>query len=199
MTLDQVINLVIAAATCAAAWGAWAAARAGKKQGKAAWEQLELQRPRPVVIIEGKWNLDNYTGEPDGFLFRNLGSSPAFEVTVSGIEGPRLPSVGYPEYLTTERIDALAETPARATHNRWAPRNNPVPLTNRAVLHFVQNAAAALPSKKDTLEFFLTYSALDKSRIETPCLIRFHVGLNGWAEVVPVVNWLGKKSKETTS
>jgi hypothetical protein len=51
------INLAIALFTFAAACAAWWSAIAAKRQGEAAWEQVKLQRPRPVLVVEGHWGM----------------------------------------------------------------------------------------------------------------------------------------------
>jgi hypothetical protein len=188
-TGEIVYNSVIAAATCAAAVAAWRAARAASSQ-------VELQRPRPVVIVEGNWNVENALNvEPRGFLLRNVGSSPAFDVEVSGIEGPFLQQVQYRERLTTDRIFVLTEGkgPLEAAHHRHVPGDV---LDHQAALKFVQNASQTFPPQGDhKMEFFVGYSALDGRRFRTECLICFNLGFpNSRAEVVPASSWLGKET-----
>ncbi|MGH9342396.1 MAG: hypothetical protein ACRD19_01330, partial [Terriglobia bacterium] len=157
--------MAIAIATGIAGLFAAVAAGAAVWQGRASWKQVKLLRPRPVVVIEGSWTLEN-AGMSAGFTVRNLGSSPAFDIKISKIEGPRLPSVGYPEALATERIHALAEkSEVRAVHYRCVPGTT---FPNQ-VLPFLQEAARAFPLKDQhdnfiqyhDLTFWVSYLALD--------------------------------------
>ena len=199
MTTDQIINSAIAFATFAAALAAWRAARAAKTQGDAAWEQVKLQRPRPVIIVEASWNLEKDSDAPDNILVRNVGSSPAFDVDISEIEGPLLQAQGYRERLVTDRIFVLAEqAEIRAAHHRIVPGT---PISHVAALGFVKTAAgspAAMDNGGDphrpSLEFSLGYSALDGRRFKVPCRIQFWLGLKARAEIVPVAGWLGGDS-----
>jgi hypothetical protein len=199
MTTDQLINSAIAFATFAAALAAWRAARAAKTQGDAAWEQVKLQRPRPVIIVEASWNLEKDSDEPDSILVRNVGSSPAFDVDLSEIEGPVLQTQGYRERLVTDRIFVVGEqAEIRAVHHRIVPGT---PIGHLAALGFVK-AVAGSPAPMDKggdphrplLEFSLGYSALDGRRFEVPCRIQFWLGFNARAEIVPVSGWLGGES-----
>jgi hypothetical protein len=54
--------------TFADAIAAWRPAIAAKVQGEAAWEHVNLQRLRPVIIIEEDWILEKESDDPDGFL-----------------------------------------------------------------------------------------------------------------------------------
>jgi hypothetical protein len=191
MTTDQIINSAIALATFAAAVAAWLAARAAKTQGNAAWEQVKLQRPRPVIVVEGNWNLEKESGDPDGFLVRNLGSSPAFDVDISEIEGPLVRAFGYHEHLVTQRIFVVAEqVEIRAVHHRIVPAAQ---IDHRAALDFVKTASQSfalidgdVSLLNSELEFSIGYSALDGRRFEVPCRIRFWLGVNARAEIAPV-------------
>jgi hypothetical protein len=194
-TSADTINLAIALATCAAAWASVKAARAAKRQGDAAWEQAELLRPRPVLAVEGNWDLEGEAVGADGFVIRNLGSSPAFDITISDIEGPLLRSVGYSERLVTERVFALAEHgEARAVHHRITPGSQ---LSIKAASAFVRNSAGALSPRDEAgnfyepvLAFVLSYSGADSERFVTPCVIRFSLGLPATARVAPAATWL---------
>jgi hypothetical protein len=199
--LSLIISGIALAVSIITAVFAYRATKAAETQGKAAWEQVELQRPRPVITVEGIWNLEKTTGEPDGFVLRNLGSSPAFDIQISNIEGPLLPSVKYQELLTTERIYAIAEKsdPVRANHYRHAAVNV---LSNQAALKFFQNAGQTFPLQDDDgnvlnhkLNFFVEYSALDgKRRFRTECLICFNLGFpDPRAQIIPASDWLGKE------
>ncbi|MGO9239608.1 MAG: hypothetical protein ACLQBJ_02270 [Bryobacteraceae bacterium] len=189
-----IIESVIALATCAAAIAAWQAAKAAKAQ-------VKLLLPRPVVTVQGNWSLEAASGVgPDGFLLQNLGSSPAFDVRVSDIEGPLLQQVQYRERLTTDRIFVLADKKElEATHHRQTPGNV---LDHQAVVQFVQNAGQAFSPKdgcgntlEHKLKFFVDYSASDGGRgFQTECLICFSLGFpNPRARIAPASGWLGKE------
>jgi len=197
----EIINLAIALATCVAAWAACVAAKAAKRQGSAAWEQVKLLRPRPVLVVEGNWNLETDANGPDGFVIRNVGSSPAFDIDISEIEGPFIASVGYSERLITERIFVISEgNEVRAVQHRCTPGNQ---LDLDATFNFLQVAGNSMFASNEagnpprhTLKFVLTYSTLDGGRFTTPCTIRFHLGLGAFAKITPDASWLGTNDAE---
>lgn len=199
MSIDQIINSVVAGATSVAAFFAWRTAVAAKAQSRAAWEQVSLQRPRPVIVINGSWNLEKEGNELDGFLLRNIGSSPAFDVDVAEIDGPLLPSCGYQERFVTDRVFAIAErAEVRAVHHRLIPATQ---IDHRAAFGFIKTAAESFriaedddDSRRPVLKFALCYSSLDGRRFSVPCRVRFWLGLNARAEVEPVSSWLGENS-----
>jgi hypothetical protein len=201
MSLDQEINLVIALATCAAAIASWVAARSARRASKAAEEQTMLQRPRPVVIVAGSWSLENSLDDPDGFMIKNIGSSPAFDIEISNVEGPLLKQVQHRESLTTDHTFFL-ETGAKriAVHHRLMPGNV---IDHDAVAKFVQNAGQAFPligamgapTLEHLLKFRVEYSTLDGRQIRTECLLRFDLGANRLrADIIPVSSWLGTET-----
>jgi hypothetical protein len=197
MTIDQTINTVVGVATSAAAVFAWLTARAAKTQGKAALEQIDLLRPRPVIVLEGRWNLEADTGVPDAFLVQNVGSSPAFDIQITQIEGPVVRPHGYREHLVTNRIFAIAEkSEVRAVHHRLLPGNQ---IDDRAAFAFMNSAGLSFGATGDdpdslrpALEFKVSYAALDGRRFVTPCRVRFWLGLKACAEIVPAASWLGE-------
>lgn len=196
MTTDEIINSVIAGGTLATAIFAWLTAMAARAQGRAAWEQVNLQRPRPVIVVEGSWNLEEKGDGPDAFLLRNIGSSPAFDIELADIDGPLVPSCGYRERLVTDRIFVIAEkSETRGAHHRLIPATQ---IDHRAALDFIKTAAQSFPVTDDdpnlrrpALDFALCYSTLDGRRFSVPCQMRFWLGLNARAEIVPVSSWLG--------
>src|SRR5208282_6036184 len=129
----------------------------------------------------------------------NIGSSPAFDVRVSDIEGPFLQQVQYRERLTTDLVCRLLleKKTLVATHHRRVPGND---LDHQAAFTFLRNAGQALPPTDghgnpldNRLRFFLEYSALDGAReFRTECLIHFNLGFpNPRAQIVPASSWLG--------
>ena len=198
MPLAQIIDSVIALATCAAAWCSYKAAKAAEIQGRAAWEQVGLQRPRPVVTVEGSWSLENSTGGSNGFVLKNIGSSPAFDIEVSEIEGPLLKKPQeYRERLTTDHISVLEEKKDQeAIHHRRLPGTV---IGQSALPTFLLTAGQTFPIKDNDgnptlehkLEFFLKYSTLDGRRIKADCLICFNLGIDSQqAKIVPVSSWV---------
>jgi len=195
MTAQQTIELVTALGTCVTVVvSCWAA--------KAAWAQVKLQRPRPVVTVEGNWSLNNSTSGPDGFMLKNVGSSPAFDIEVSDIEGPLLKQVQHRERLVTDHILVLEEKNGlEATHHRRMPGNV---IDHQAVTTFVQNAGQTFlpkdksgnPSLDYKLNFFVEYSALDGRRFKTECLMSFNLGIDNLrARIVPESSWLGTETR----
>jgi len=200
---SEIINLGIALATCVAAWAAVVTAKAAKRQGEAALEQVKLLRPRPVLVVEGTWNLESNADGPDAFLIRNVGSSPAFDVDISEIEGPFVPSARYSECLITERAFVVGEgCEVRAVQHRCAPGNQ---FDRDAASTFLRVAGQSFaPTDEDgsplrpALKFILAYSALDSRRFTTPCTIHFHLGLGAFARIAPDASWLGAKNPDET-
>jgi hypothetical protein len=192
----EIINLAIALATCIAAWAACVAAMAAKRQGGAAWEQVKLLRPRPVLVVKGTWNLETDADRLDGFVIRNVGSSPAFDIDISEIEGPFVPSVQYSERLITDRIFVIGQgAEVRATQHRCTPGNQ---FDRDATSAFLKVAGQSFAPTDEagnplrhTLKFLLTYSTLDGRRFTTPCTVCFHLGLGAFARITPDASWLG--------
>ncbi len=199
----QVASGVGGLAACLATWFAYWTAKAARTQADASWELVRLQRPRPVVTVEGDWNFENSSGGPDGFGLKNVGSSPAFHIEVSDIEGPVLRQAQHRETLTTESILLLEEKEMQvAIHHRCMPGNV---IDDQAAFKFVQNASRAFsprdedgnPTLDHELNFFVAYSTLDGRRIRTECLIRFNLGADRRrARIVPVSGWLGVETPE---
>jgi hypothetical protein len=197
----EVINLAIALATCIAAWAACVAAIAAKRQGGAAWEQVKLLRPRPVLVVEGSWSLETDADRTSVFVIRNVGSSPAFDIDISEIEGPLVPSVGYSERLITERIFVIGEGSAVHTvQHRCAPGNQ---FDRDAAFDFLKVAGQSFAPTDEAgsplrhmLKFALTYLTLEGTRFTTLCTIRFHLGLGAFAKIDPEASWLGANSSD---
>lgn len=197
MTTDQIINSVIAAATSGAAIFAWLTARATKVQGKASLAQIDLMRPRPVIVLEGRWDLEAETDALDTILVRNVGSSAAFDIQIAEIEGPMIRSHDYRERLITNRVFVLAEEDTvRAVHHRVMPGNQ---IDARAATTFMNGAGSSFRTVDDDpdslrplLEFTVSYTALDGRRFVVPCQVRFWLGLKACAEIVPLASWLGE-------
>jgi hypothetical protein len=134
-------------------------------------------------------------------VLRNVGSSPAFDIEVSDIEGPVLKQTQQREHLTTDHIPVLEEEKEQqAIHHRHMPGNV---IDGQAVATFVQNASQTFSFKEDggnhsldyDLNFFVAYSTLEGRRIKTKCLIRFNLGVNGLrAQILPVSSWLGTET-----
>src|SRR5579875_586544 len=203
MKLAEWVNLMVAVATGTAAWFAYLAAKAARKQAEAAWAQVDLQRPRPIVTIRGEWSVAKLDERgPRGFLLVNLGTSPAFDVDISEISGPVLRTANYAERLVTDRTFAVGADPIYVTHYQCMPGTT---LTEHAVARFLLSAAEQGFSihsgdgnavLEHELNFAVSYSAADGRRFRTDCRIRFNLGLNvlrAWVE--PVSTWLGTRSK----
>jgi hypothetical protein len=195
MSAEQ-INLAIALFTFAAACAAWWSAIAAKRQGDAAWEQVKLQRPRPVLVVEGSWNLETDADGQNGIVIRNVGSSPAFDIDISEIEGPLIPSVRYSERLIPERVFVIGEgCEVIAAQHRCTPGNQ---FDRDAAFAFMKIAGPSFAPTDEagnplrhTLKFLLTYSTLDGGRFTTTCIVRFHLGLGAFARIMPDASWLG--------
>jgi hypothetical protein len=142
------------------------------------------------------------TGGPDGFVLKNVGSSPAFDIEVSDIEGPVLKQALHPERLTTDHILVLEEKKGQeAIHHRHMPGNV---IDHQAVTAFVQTASQTFspkdksgnPSLDHKLNFFVEYSALDGRRFTTECVMSFNLGIDNLsARIVPESSWLGTETR----
>ncbi|HUO00390.1 MAG TPA: hypothetical protein VMU69_29690 [Bradyrhizobium sp.] len=150
-----------------------------------------------MIVLEGQWNLEAKTDVPDAFLVHNVGSSPAFDIEITEIEGPEVRPHGYRERLVTDPISVVAEkSEVRAAHHRLLPGNQ---IDNRAVAAFMNSAGTSFgatnedpDSLRPSLEFQVSYAALDGRRFVTRCRVRFWLGLKANAEIVPAASWLGE-------
>src|ERR1035441_8042062 len=149
---------------------------AAQKEGSGAWEQVKLLRPRPVLVVEGNWSLESDSDGPDGFVIQNVGSSPAFDIHISGIEGSFIPSVRCSERLITERILVIGDgSEVRAVQHRCMPGNQ---FDADATFAFLKVAGQSLPLTGEAgsplrhmLKFIRAYSTTDGRRFTTPCTI----------------------------
>jgi hypothetical protein len=178
-----------AAGTLAAAWYTKRAANEAAKAAKTAADQMELQRPRPIVVPEFQYSFAVNRGNmasanyPD-FHLRNIGDSPAFdvelstlEVSVSRLETNRLP------YL-------LTGTPVPCIHQLRPQRGLSGVMGSGALFvvdakTFFDQQRPPAPGFRHEVPFSVSYRALDGRRFEQPCLLVVHFpSLSAWVETV---------------
>lgn len=176
------------------------AATEAAKAARAAADQVELQRPRPIVIAAFLRSLSEtkVPGASDTYIrLRNIGDSPAFDVLVSPLETPGVvPGLDSVSRLETERVLWLA------------PGIDPVPCVHRVIpdrgpLSGMRNAAGFVDDAKtffdmqsrDTssrsgdhryeIKFAVSYRSLDGRRFEQCHLFVVHfTRLSAWVEPV---------------
>ena len=185
---DLVTNSISAGATFIAAVAAWAS----WKSAKAAALSTEMQRPRPVLVIE--WTCPNKLGGPLGlkneFSVTNIGSSPAFNVQVEPVYLP-----GGNEQagraLRTRLIWVIPvgrTEPSTQSFDEVSQIYGPAP---RFAEELARNVG--LNSPPAVAQFLLRYVALDGRNFKVECkVVSDPIGHTG---VFPVHSWLGAEEK----
>jgi integrase-like protein len=99
-------------------------AEASANVARAAAAQVELQRPRPLVLatFQHSFSQSGKTPLDRSFQFQNIGDSPAFDINVSPIETPGIVSALGPSRLATETIRYLVpDKPSGGCIHRLEP------------------------------------------------------------------------------
>jgi hypothetical protein len=169
------------------------------KASKAAADQVELQRPRPIVIAKficyfGE-NRGNMTADDKELLLRNIGDSPAFDVNVSALQTPgSVQELGVPSNLKTDSLLWLAPsidlTPC--VHYLEPPRGFRNALGIGAL--FVKDAKSFFdnqsindqsnnPDSRYEIPFTVSYRSLDGRKFEQPHLLVIR-SPHAWVEAV---------------
>jgi hypothetical protein len=193
--------VAVGAAIVAALYTKRSASEAAKA-AKAAADQVELQRPMPIVVATFSHSLSDNKGDTDDddkeFQLANIGDSPAFDVEVSPLETPgELPYLGAASRLSTERLSYLlpASIPARCTH-RLEPDHGAIVLTIKGMAGTFATDAARLfderskaeirsPDLRYEIQFELSYRALDGRRFRQPYVfVLYFQVLRAWIEPV---------------
>jgi len=172
---------------------------------KAAADQVELQRPRPIVLATFSYSFKQNQNAADDrfheFCLENIGGSPAFDVEVSSIEVPDASN-----RLITESLSHLA---AGSTHScKHSLENGQGVLgvlapaktfANDLVLFFDREKGGTLTEridKRHQIHFTLSYRALDRSRFKQQyAFIVFFPRLRAWIE--PVGSLLENSTRES--
>jgi hypothetical protein len=105
---------VAAVAANVATFYAKQAAVEARKTATAAADQVELQRPRPIVIVSFQQYFGPNPGNPilndTDFHLQNIGDSPAFDVVVSTLKVPgKVPYFDEPSQLTTRNQSSISD------------------------------------------------------------------------------------------
>jgi hypothetical protein len=91
-TVAAVAAIVAAGAAVVAARFTKQAVAEAAKAAKSASDQVELQRPNPIVVASFSYSFSDLRRETDAhdeeFQLQNIGESAAFDVEVSMIEAP---------------------------------------------------------------------------------------------------------------
>ena len=173
------------------------------KAAKAAADQVELQRPRPIVVATFSRsvsdNENNADDDDQEFRLANIGDSPAFDVEVSPLETPgELPNLRAASRLTTKRLSYLlpASTPARCTHELEPDRGAGTLIAEKIrgmAGSFTRDAASFFneqskrgirsPDLRYEIPFMLSYLALDGRRFRQPYVfVVYFYQLRAWIE-----------------
>jgi hypothetical protein len=164
--------IVAAVAAVRAARYTKRAADEAAKSAKSAAEQVELQRPRPVVLATFSFNLQR-DGRPRicEFQLENIGGSPAFDVEISPMEVPDKSA-----RLTTEKLSHLKPGDTWPCRHRLEPNRGVLAVlepvetfANELASFFNKNTAGTFTERLEAqhqIQFTLFYRALDKRRSE---------------------------------
>jgi hypothetical protein len=145
------------------------------KAAKAAADQVELQRPRPVVLLTFSYSFKHNRNTDEErfreFHLENIGNSPAFDVEVSSIEVPDAT-----DRLTTEQLSHLLVSRTHACKHRLDKSQGVLGVlqpaetfANALAAYFNQHSEGTLAErieKRHQIEFTLSYRALDRRRFE---------------------------------
>jgi hypothetical protein len=184
--------IAVGAAVAAAIYTKRSASEAAKA-AKAAADQVELQRPRPIVLAEFFYSFSPNRGNmarvnDRDFKLQNIGDSPAFDVELNPLEvpGTRLETDTLP-YL-------LSGAPVPCIHRLDPPRGISG-VMGRAAL-FVEDAktffdqqsknqSSKEPEFRYKVEFTVSYRALDGREFKQSCvLVVDFPSLSAWIESV---------------
>jgi len=185
--------IVAAAAAVLAARYTKQAVTEAAKSSKAAADQVELQRPRPIVLATFSHSFKEHQTDDNPmreFHLENLGDSPAFDVEVSSMEVPDARN-----RLTTEALSHLKSGASHACKHRLeAPQSVLTVLrpaetfANELVSFFNASSTGTLTERIDKrcqIQFTLSYRALDERRfVQRYAFIVFFPKLRAWVEPV---------------
>jgi len=188
------IGAVLASvAAIVAAYYAKQAARETAKAAKAAADQVELQRPRPILMVTFSYSLKRNQTDEDRFKkfrLQNIGDSPAFDVKVSPIELP-----DGSECLKTEEISHLLGGQIHACKHQLQNNRGGLAILQPAETfasaladYFDRKSGGALDeriNKGHRIYFEVSYHALDKRHFsQRYAFIVYFLKLRVWVEPV---------------
>jgi hypothetical protein len=200
-----VAAIVAAGAAIVAARYTKQAVREAAKAAKAAADQVELQRPRPIVLLTFSYSLkQNRNTEEERFReFRleNVGNSPAFDVEVSSIEVPDATN-----RLNTEKLSHLLVSGTFACKHRLEKSQGVLAVlqpaetfANDLAAFFNKHSEGTLAEridKRHQIEFTLSYRALDRRHFEQRyAFVVFFPKQRAWIE--PMGSLLENSARES--
>jgi hypothetical protein len=175
------------------------AAHEARNAAKAAADQVELQRPRPIVIVFFERcfsdNKGNTAPNDTDFHLQNIGDSPAFDVVVSTLRVPgKLPYLGdEPSQLETRNFAFVTPGTQRVicAHQLSPPRGG---MSTKGAAGFVDDATrffneknkSAHPSEmRHEIPFALSYRALDGRQFrQAYVFVIYWLTMTAWVEPV---------------
>ena len=177
------------------------AANAAANSAKSAEEQIELQRPLPLIIVQWQWdpNLPKGQVQSKAFALRNIGNSPAFDVRISDLQ-----FTGSIWILETDVAHYITPNGIFNCHHKLSGADQSAPALTMIdpLPYFVRGARGILSSGKSlaadspfhaTISFGLSYSAADGRKLNCECALRFNL-VRGTTWVGPMSSWLPPKS-----
>lgn len=202
MTTDWIIaigTIIAAVAAVAAALFTKQSAREAARAATAAAEQVDLSRPRPLVVATfgSYWGSLGRTPNDASFTLENIGDSPAFDVDVSPIRTPGVVlSIGRPSVSTAEPIRyLLPRLTLSCTHKLegeghgvlqvLSPMNTFLDHAKEYFYHVRDVEAGRNRAYQYEIGFTLSYSALDRRRLVQQYVFVVHLTRQlAWVEPV---------------
>ncbi len=189
-------NWIIAAATLVAGPSALWAANESRKSAKAALHQVKLQRPRPLIVIDWRWDVnDSDRLVPQALLLSNIGDSPAFDIEISDLQIQTANNESHVLQTAPIRF-IIPDREAYCSHDLRG--NSGVHNFQQPLSYFVRKAKDTFISSRpvtdprlvepyyDSLLFRLDYRAADGHKLTCECALRFSL-VAVWVE--PVSSW----------
>ena len=183
------------------------AAKQAAVSAQAARDQVLLQRPLPLVVVDWRWEMQDGAPQvsPRQFELRNIGNSTAFDVELTPLSF-QATEAGVTEAwaLNTERVlYILQNSSASCTHIVSKDRRNvfdnmpPLPRfiaeASRALSVAFVNGAPVRQAQA-TMPFTISYSTADGRQITCDCVIKLDF-IDKTARVSPVSSWLPPRNE----
>ena len=201
-----VAAIVAAGAAIVAARYTKQAVHEAAKAAKSSADQVELQRPRPIVLMTFLYSFKpGQRNDIHQFQLENIGDSPAFDVIVSRMETPDSASqlsTGGVSHLLAGAVHSCKhrlEDDAGAVGGVLAVLSPAESFAVRLAAYFDKHSAGTLPERIDVrneIGFTLSYRALDRRLFEQrySFVVRFS-RQQAWIE--PVGSLLENSVKES--
>lgn len=172
--MTSVAAMIAAGAAIVAARYTKRAVHEAAKAAKAAADQVELQRPRPIVLVTFSYSFKHNRSAEDRFrefLIENIGDSPAFDVEMSSMEVPDATN-----RLITEGVSHLSAGSAHTCKHRLEKSQGVLAVlataetfANDLVTYFDSHGVGTMTEridKRHQIQFGLSYRALDGRHFE---------------------------------